>query len=159
MAVGKTDREWSEPPFAFVGRAFRTRLRPDGNPLSPAPFVDLFLLAILFLSVQSNFILQPGIRIRLPEAPFLSGVAYGPAVVTVSQEGIILFNDERTTLEGLPADFAQVRYENPGAVLLIEADERVPFSTLVRIYNMALEAEIREVALATRMALAPESAP
>ena len=149
----------SEPALAFVRRAFRSRLRPSCGPLTAAPFVDLAILAVLFLAVQSNFILQPGIRIRLPEAPFVAGVPYGPAVVTVSQEGIILFNDERTTLEGLAADFAQLRHENPEAALLIEADERVPFSTLVRIHNMALQADVREVALATRLNRLPEVQP
>ncbi|MFH0880287.1 MAG: biopolymer transporter ExbD, partial [Lentisphaerota bacterium] len=85
------------------------------------------------------------------ESPFYSGVPYEAMVVTISQEGMIFFNDERTALKGLAQAFAQAAHDHPEATLVIEADGRVLHSTLAEIYNMAMGAGIRKVALATRV--------
>ena len=105
--------------------------------------------------VKGTFVLQPGVVIQLPESPFTDGVSYGSIIVTISQEGMMFFNDERTTLGGLASAFSQAAHEDEGATLLIEADRRVSHGTIVEIYNMALAAGIREVALGTRVS-APE---
>ena len=82
---------------------------------------------------------------------FEGGEPYGSLVVTIAQEGMIFFNDERKTLDGLGNAFRQAVHDDPTARVLVEADGRVPHSMLVRIYNMAKEAGIKEVTLATRM--------
>jgi len=62
---------------------------------------------------------------------------------------MVFFNDERTTLKGLPSAFRAEVFRDPTTVLVIEADERVPYQTLITIYNMAREAGVQKVALAT----------
>ncbi len=144
---------------AFFRRRFFTRLSRCRPWPDPVPLADVVLLIFLFFVARSSFVLQPGIRIRLPAAPFEDGTAYGTLVVTLSQEGMVFFNDQRTTLGGLRSSFQQAAHERPEAVLLVEADGRVPNRTLVEVYRMAAEAGIGEVVLATRLAAAEEEAP
>jgi biopolymer transport protein ExbD len=80
-------------------------------------------------------------------------------VLTIAQEGIVFFNDERITLAGLSSAFAEARHRHPDATLLIEADRRIPYSQLVEIYNTALQAGIHDVALATRLQRPAANAP
>ncbi len=134
-------------------RPFRKRRAFLSYPFETVPFMDLALLVILFFMVQARFVLQPGIRVRLPAAPFDGGVGYEAMVVTLSQEGLVFFNDERTTLEGLSDAFAQAAHQNPDGILLIEADGRTPYSTIMEVQNMAMRAGIREAALATRFSV------
>ena len=70
---------------------------------------------------------------------------------SISQEGMMFFNDERMTMEELGAALAQAAFDQPDASLVIEADGRVPHRTLVQIYNMATAAGIKSVVLATRV--------
>ena len=42
---------------------------------------------------------------------------------------------------------------------MIEADERVPNGTIVRIYNMAMSAGVRKVVIATRVSADGRSKP
>ncbi len=121
----------------------------------PVVFADLALLVFFAFLVQSSFILQPGVRVRLPAAPFGEGAPYRAAVVTLTQEGLVFFDDQRTTLEGLRLSFAQARHDQPDIPLIIEADENVPQGKLMEIYNMATAAGLREVLLATRVAPEP----
>ena len=145
--------------LVYLRRRFRPRARPISRLVSVAPLVNLALLLFLFYVANSRFVLQPGIVVDLPVASFESGTQIGPMVVTVSQEGLVFFNDERTTLDGLEAAFAQAVHEHPGASLVIEADGRVQHNTLVNIYNMAMAAGIRQVALATRIQTAGPAIP
>jgi len=135
---------------------FHRRFMPLNRTICRLPdavvLVDAALLVFLFFLVSSSFVLQPGITVDLPAAPFRAGENFNALVVTISQEGMIFFNDERTTMEGLASEFAQAAHENPKATLMIEADSRVSHGTLVDIYNMAVKAGIRKVSLATRVA-------
>ena len=137
--------------LASLPRRFRTRLRPARSPLAVVPLLNVVLLLWLFSIVNSSFVLQPGIRMDLPAAPFTAGARYGTLVVTLTQEGLVFFNDERVSLDALSAAFARSVSGKSPMPLLIEADGRVRYQTLVDIYNMATTAGFREVVLATRL--------
>ncbi len=151
----KTEPE-REPYFRS---AFRPRLRILGGLIDGIPLFDTILLLGLFYVINSIFILRPGIALDLPQTPFAAGARYGDLVVTLSQENMVFFNDERTTIDGLQAAFLQAAHGNPEAVLVIEADGRVPHRTLVQVYNMAMSAGIRQVSLATGVAAAADETP
>lgn len=136
---------------SYLRRRYRTQLRVARGRIDAVPLVNVVLLLVLFFILNAPFVLQPGVTVDLPVSSFAEGVSYGPAVVTISQEGMVFFNDERTTVNALPAAFAQVALEHPQASLVIEADGRVQHSTIVQICNMATAAGIRKVVLATRV--------
>lgn len=119
-----------------------------------APLIDVLFLLVLFLIVNSTVVLQPGVRVNLPVSSFEGGASYGAMFVTISQEGMVFFNDERTPLSGLASAFSQSIHMENESRLVIEADARVPHGRIIEIYNMAAEAGIKEVTLATRL---PES--
>ena len=137
--------------LAHMQRRFRPANRPARGIFDAAPLADIILLLFFFFILQSPFVIQPGIRVDLPGAEFTDGATYGSMVVTLSQEGLVFFNDERATLDGLGEAFKQSSHDRPDASLLIEADGRVRHEVLMRIYNMAREAGIREVILASRI--------
>jgi biopolymer transport protein ExbD len=133
-------------PFAF---RFAGQFRPKGAGFEIAALIDLGLLVPLFLFVAQSFVVQPAVPLELPKVPFSEGVASRSLVVTLSRENMVFFNDERTTLDGLPLAFREQVFQDPSAVLVIEADERVPYRILIQVYNMAREAGVQKVALAT----------
>jgi biopolymer transport protein ExbD len=140
---------------SHLRRKYRPENRVARGMVDAAPLVDIALLVFLFFLVSSSFVIQPGVRMTLPTSVFSGGAAYGSMVVTISQEGMIFFNDERTTQEGLASAFSQAVHDNRDVSLLIEADGQVRHDTLVNIYNMALNAGIRRVVLGTRIVSAP----
>ncbi len=137
--------------ISSLRRKYRPRERLFKGPIDVVPLVNVVLLFIFFFILQSPFVKQPGIVVNLPTASFTSGVPYGALVLTISQGGMMFFNDERTTMEELGAALAQAVFDQPDASLVIEADGRVPHSTLVEVYNMATAAGIKSVVLATRV--------
>jgi len=142
-----------------LGKRFQTRLRLARGIVDVGPLVDVVLLLFLFFIMNASFVVQPGITVQLPATSFSSGTEYGSMTVLISQENMVFFNDERTTLQGLASAFAQAHHLNPEATLMIQADGRVPHKTIVDIYNMAMQSGIRKINLATRVATRQGAAP
>lgn len=132
-------------------RRYRRAKRVSRGIIDVASVIDVVLLLFLFMLCNSPFILQPGISLELPASEFVDGATYGSIVVTLSQEGLLFFNDERTTMEGLEAAFSKSMHQGEPQTLLIEADARVRYESLVKIYNLARKVGIEEVVLANRL--------
>ena len=135
----------------LLRRWYGPRRRQRRHLFDAVPLLDVVLILYLFLFMQSSFIVQPGIRIELPVSAFADGAAYGDLVVTLSQEGLVFFNDERPTLDGLHEEFRRAVHGKPDATLLVEADWRVSHGSLTAVYNMAWEAGIVHVVIANRL--------
>lgn len=131
-------------------RRFIARGRRFPPALEPAALVDVVLLVLLFFISSSAYVTRPGVHISLPASSYAEGIPLQAMVVTISQEGMVFFNDERTTLADLPAAFERMAFEKPEHTLVIEADERVTHLVLVQIYQDAREAGLKDIALATR---------
>jgi biopolymer transport protein ExbD len=129
---------------------FRREHKLFHNPISIIPLITVVLLVGLFIILDAGFVLQPGIMVQLPAANFVSGSHYGSMIVTLTQEGMVFFNDERMPIEGLAFAFKQAVHQNRNMTLIIEADARVSYGMIVHIMNMATSAGIRTVNLATR---------
>lgn len=146
-------------PLGILARRFRPRRRMFSGTWNIVPLADVVLLVSLFLLINFKFVLQPGVNIELPAGPFTAGAHYGPMVVILTQEGVVFFNDERTTMGGLASAFRQTVHEHPDAVIVIEADRRVQHGAVVDVMNMAAEAGIREVNVAIQPVFVGEDTP
>lgn len=135
--------------FRLVRRRFTGRYRRAVGPVEAVALLNVALLAGMLVWAGGRNVLRPGVRLELPEAPAGDGAPAGARTVSLTQEGLCFWDDERVEfaeLEGrMAADGA-----GPGGALLIEADERTPYGRLIEIYGMAARAGVREVVLGTR---------
>lgn len=117
-----------------------------------AVMLNAALLIVGFYILNSRFVLQPGIELELPPAPFSDGVPLLQSnIVTLARDGSIFCNDERTTVERLSRSFRHAVQDDPNCTLLIEADKHTEYGQLVEIYNQAQAAGIRKIMMATRV--------
>lgn len=138
--------------FSLVRSGLLHRRRYVQKIFDPALVLDLALLLFTFFLVSGQYVVrQPGVRIHLPESSQADAVPFTSMVVTIASEGLVFFNDERTTMEGLRDSLQRMAFEHPDHTLLIEADELLANSVLIRLYTQAREAGIRDIAVATRL--------
>ena len=154
-------------PMAWRVTGFR-RYQPanciGGALATIAPWVSVTLLVVFYLGLSQSFVLQPGIRVELPTAPFTDGTRHGHDIVVLApepqagkaREELVFFDDQRfmvreaAQMDALRAALARATHERPALPVVIEADAAVRHGTTVRLFNMAQEAGSREVHLATR---------
>lgn len=146
----------------------RTRYRPPrriGRSLTGmAPWLDIVLIFIFFLIVEARYVLQPGVVINLPEAPFRDGVSSGPVAVAVAVEDasgkgmneMVFFEDQAFRLDD-ESGMADLRnmFENRARKsnsesFILQADERVSHGSVLRLLSMARETGFRSVNLAAK---------
>ena len=68
----------------------RTEIRK--GQLDIAPLIDVMFLLLIFFMLTSNFVLQPGIRVRLPRAVTSEVIDSGNVVVSVTSQDLTYLN-------------------------------------------------------------------
>jgi len=143
----------------FFRKPYFLRRRFKGSPFTPTVFLDIALLFLLFLTTVhfSELVIRPGISLDLPVSDFQDGShfqKFDTILITLSREGMVFFNDELTTLDGLAPAIAQAGHADKDSSILIQADSSIDYGTLIGIFNMAADAGIEDVTLAS--GIAPE---
>ena len=140
-------------------RRYRPRQRLFHNPLGLMPLVNLALLIMLFMILHASFVRQPCSAVQLPNAAFLNSAPYGLMAVTLTQEGLVFFNDEQMALDDLAAAFSKAVRDRKASAITIEADIRVPYGVIMRVMNIATAAGLQQINLATRPSFGEEVMP
>jgi biopolymer transport protein ExbD len=104
------------------------------------PLVAVLFVVILFFTLSSRFVLQPGISVTLPFSTFTLGPQRDPQIVSITSGPVpaIYFRDQKLTLD----DFGKSLSSSPGKdkTLIIKADRGTPYEAVVSVMNQGLQA-------------------
>lgn len=129
---------------------FRRNLTIARGLLDMTPLIDVVLLLLIFFMLSSSFVFNPGLKVDVPEYASTESIEKRDVVVTITEEGLYLFNDNPTFPRELKDKLRQAAAENPKARLIIKAASEVRHGDVVRVMIMAREAGIENQAFATR---------
>jgi biopolymer transport protein ExbD len=116
--------------------------------------IDVLIVVLIFLMVTSTFKNQPMIKLVLPE----SGQAK-PASIDQESLAITIAKDGELFLGTRPVSYEQLRQhvlasaqQNPGLTLSINGDASASYGVFIKMYDLAIEANVRNVQIQTRAA-------
>jgi biopolymer transport protein ExbD len=115
-------------------------LRASRKPIvsfSAIGLTDIVLLLLIFFLLSSTFILQPGIKVELPEAQVTETVEQKTLTVTIPASGGVYLNDEPVALNELPARLQQALAGGADPDIVLRADENVVFRRVVEVMDVA----------------------
>ena len=102
------------------------------------PLVNVLFLVLVFYSMGSRFILQPGVQIVLPSTSFALGPQRNAQIVslTAAPATAIYYRDQKVNLPTLLKHLD----ENPAAerALIVKADRNTPVGLRDEVVNEAL---------------------
>ena len=161
MASKETSSAWN---VTGLRTRFFPKSRIGQGLIGVAPWVNLVLLLFCFLLLNARLVVQPGVIINLPRAPFKEGSGFEMVASVLSvagagggaREEFVWFNDQRYRVKSeeqmrtLKQALAMRQRDHQDANLVIQADQSVPHGTVVNLMNMALEVGIRQVNIAAR---------
>jgi biopolymer transport protein ExbD len=114
------------------------------------PLVNVLFLVVLFFSVGSKFLLQPGISVNLPFSSFTLEPQKNPQILTITGGAApaIFFRDRRWDIAELGQALSSPELKNH--TLIVKADRSTPYAFVIRVVNEGLTAGLQVV-----MATAP----
>jgi len=114
------------------------RCRESGGPqLIMAPAAAAMLALAFFLLMQGNFMLQPGVSLKVPDSPFLLLPQQDPEIVSVTGAPLprIYHGNHAVSPEDLEKE---LRATNRTGSLIIKADRLAPYDLLLRILSVGV---------------------
>ncbi|QHI68160.1 ExbD/TolR family protein [Tichowtungia aerotolerans] len=134
----------------YLHRSFRPRRRTGRGFLTGTVFLDAALLITAFVLAVSPFVGKPGIRLDLPVAGQTESIRPNDMVLSISNDQLFFFNDQPVQMDRLLPVLRAAAQKHPDAALILEADQTLPQSSAIAVYDAASEAGFRQVFIATR---------
>ena len=117
--------------------------------LNITPLVDVLLILIVFFTITSTFLEQPGIKLQLPKAASSDLQKIEKAVLTVSKDGILFFRDKEITLDELPGILEIAMESSIDKSLIVSADEKTEHGLVVSIMDLARQNGVGKLVIST----------
>lgn len=118
--------------------------RFDG--IAIVPFIDIMLvLTVLTLSL-STFISQGEIPVDLPNAKSQEYKQVSPLIITVSKEGEIFLDSERTELAMLESALSSTPKDTP---IVLKADKKSSFESFTAIFSILNANAFKKISIVT----------
>ncbi len=114
------------------------RCQEAGGPqLLMAPAASAMLALVFFLLLQGNFMLQPGVSLKVPDSPFLLLPQHDPEVVSVTGAPLprIFHGNHAVSPEELEKE---LHATNRTGSLIIKADRLAPYDLLLSILTLGV---------------------
>lgn len=132
----------------YTGRKTLTSLRQISE-INLTPLMDLtFILLITFIITFP--LIEQGIPINLPRAAASSLDPDRARTVSVDGKGNVFLDDSPIDLEELKSVMKSAAKTDPGAVVMVRADESIRYATLVDVLQALHEARVTRLALVTQ---------
>jgi biopolymer transport protein ExbD len=113
------------------------------------PMVDIMLVLLIIFMLTASVIEDKSIRVELPEAQTASKTDESPLGVTIDADGNWYLNGEPTTEEQLRLVIRAEKAADKDVQVIIDADHRVPYGTVVLVIDLAKQEGVVRYALNT----------
>jgi len=117
--------------------------------LNLTPLVDVILQQLIFFMLTSSFIMQPGIKINLPQTTTSETITEKELVVSVSKEGIIFYGERPVNMEELERYLQQATAKGKDKVLIIKGDKKAEHGIIVSVMDIARRSGISKIVIGT----------
>ena len=116
------------------------KLRMTNKPLSAFSYsslTDIVMLLLIFFLLTSQFVIQTGVKVKLPGAKNNEQVNPSALIVTLTERNQIYYGSEITSLDLLPAKLSSGLKLNEENNLIIKADKTVSIELVIKVMDMA----------------------
>lgn len=110
---------------------------------------DIVLLLLIFFLLSSSFIIQPGIKVKLPVADASETTDEKSITITLIKSGATYLNQNQVSIEELPNIWRQLMAKNPDRPIIIRADRDVTIARTVEILDIGKRVGATDFNIAT----------
>lgn len=111
--------------------------------------IDIVFLLLIYFLLTTNFIVDEGITIKLPQAQAGAPQTQKEITVTVDREGRPFILDREIPMDQLFSELKQLIGGEPDRLVVIKADRAVVLNKAVKVMDLAKAAGAGRLCLAT----------
>ncbi len=123
------------------------------KPMSVFNFIslaDIVLLLLIYFLLTSTYVVQKGIRVRLPKSVTSEKTTVSKQItITVTKSGAIFLNNKPVLLKDLSPKIKQLLEINPKQIIVLRADASLPLEQAVKVLDEAKKAGGEKLLIAT----------
>ncbi|MGB5289447.1 MAG: biopolymer transporter ExbD [Ignavibacteriaceae bacterium] len=128
------------------------RFNTSNQPLSVFSYsslTDIVLLLVIFFLLSSQFVIQTGVKVKLPGSETNESSELTNMIVTITSAGIVYAGPDETNIELLPAKLTEMIGVNNENNLVIRADKTVQIDLVIKVIDAAKSVGIGKFTIET----------
>lgn len=128
------------------------KLETSNKPLSIFAFsslTDIVMLLLIFFLLTSQFVIQTGVKVKLPGAQNNEQVTQSRMIVTISSQNRVFLGSEEIGIDKLAGRLEQIKNTSPEGNLIIRADKTVQIDLIIRVIDAARGVNIDKFTIET----------
>ncbi len=111
--------------------------------------IDVLFILIIFFSVSSTFLEQPGIELKLPEAESSETHTTQKVIIYVDNSENLFLNDEMVSINNLTDEVKKLVEAQSDNSIVLKADSQVSHGMVIRIMDMLRRQGIYKIVVST----------
>jgi biopolymer transport protein ExbD len=127
---------------------FSTSNQPLTN-FSYSSLTDIVLLLVIFFLLTSQFVIQTGVKVKLPGSKTNELSEPTKMIVTITSAGILYAGPDQTTIDMLSGKLTEMLGVSDEASLVIRADKTVQIDLVIKVIDAAKSVGIGKFTIET----------
>jgi biopolymer transport protein ExbD len=128
------------------------KFNTSNQPLSVFSYsslTDIVLLLVIFFLLSSQFVIQTGVKVKLPGSKTNESSEPTNMIVTITSAGLIYTGAEETSVEMLPLKLSEMQKLSNENSLVIRADKTVQIDLVIKVIDAAKSVGIGKFTIET----------
>jgi len=122
---------------------------PKKIALNITPLIDVLFILIIFFTVSSTFLEQPGIELKLPEAASSQSYTTQKVIIYIDENENIFLNNTIVPLDTLIARVERILAAQIDKSVVLRADQRVSHGLVIEIMDSLRKKGIYKIVIST----------
>ena len=116
---------------------------------SYSSLTDIVLLLVIFFLLSSQFVIQTGVKVKLPGSTTEESSEPTSMIVTITAAGVVYVGPHETNIELLPSKLSELLKTSTDNNLVIRADKSVQIDLVIKVIDAAKSVGIGKFTIQT----------
>ncbi|HED37116.1 MAG TPA: biopolymer transporter ExbD [Ignavibacteria bacterium] len=117
---------------------------------SYSSLTDIVMLLIIFFLLTSQFVVQTGVKVKLPGSKTNEQIVPSKLIVTLTQAGAVYLGSDQISLAELPGRLNALKSQTSEDNLIIRADKSVAIELVIKVIDAGKAAGIDKFTIQTQ---------
>jgi len=121
--------------------------------LNITPLIDVLFILIIFFTVSSTFLEQPGIELKLPEAASSQSYTTQKVIIYIDENENVFLNNTIVPIDTLIARVERILVAQTDKSVVLRADQKVSHGLVIEIMDLLRKKGIYKIVISTEKPL------